>query len=155
MNHFVDALVPEPRFDLLRLRAADPSQLDRVEVDEPARELAAARVGHADPRRRTRPVRSGEATPCGTTSTPSLGSGVSATVNLGLGAAGLDGAAAAGAVAATATVGLPGSGFAGGHGESARSPPSIQSTVVITAQPARNVRYYGKIHLRGDLRPCH
>src|SRR5438093_6876313 len=22
-------------------------------------------------------------------------------------------------------------------------------------QPARNVRYYGKIHLRGDLRPCH
>src|SRR5690349_16634897 len=44
MNDLVEALVSEPLRDLTGLGALDPTQLVGVEVHEPARELAAARV---------------------------------------------------------------------------------------------------------------
>src|SRR5262249_13946315 len=54
MDHFIKALVPEPLLDLLRLRAPDLSELRRVEVDDPPRELRAASApaeGYHFPRR--------------------------------------------------------------------------------------------------------
>src|SRR2546426_32212 len=41
VDHFVEALVPEPLLDLLRLRPPDLAQLRRIEVDDAARELLA------------------------------------------------------------------------------------------------------------------